>query len=56
MEGFSKRSGISVQLSVPDNLPRLTLQAETALFRIMQESLSNVIRHSRSKQASMGSD
>jgi signal transduction histidine kinase/AmiR/NasT family two-component response regulator len=51
MEGFSKRSGISVQLSVPDNLPRLTLQAETALFRIMQESLSNVIRHSRSKQA-----
>jgi two-component system NarL family sensor kinase len=51
MEGFSKRSGISVQLSVPDNLPRLTLQAETALFRIMQESLSNVIRHSQSKQA-----
>jgi signal transduction histidine kinase/AmiR/NasT family two-component response regulator len=51
MEGFSKRSGISVQLSVPDNLPRLALQAETALFRIMQESLSNVIRHSQSKQA-----
>jgi CheY-like chemotaxis protein len=51
MEGFSKRSGISVELSVPDNLPRLTLQAETALFRIMQESLSNVIRHSQSKQA-----
>ena len=51
MEGFSKRSGISVQLSVPDNLPRLSLQAETALFRITQESLSNVIRHSRSKQA-----
>ena len=51
MEGFSKRSGISVQLSVPDNLPRLSLQAETALFRVMQESLSNVIRHSQSKQA-----
>ena len=51
MEGFSKRSGISVQFSVPDNLPRLSLQAETALFRITQESLSNVIRHSRSKQA-----
>jgi two-component system NarL family sensor kinase len=51
MEGFSKRSGISVQLSVPDNLPRLSLQAETALFRITQESLSNVIRHSKSKQA-----
>ena len=50
-EGFSKRSGISVQFSVPDNLPRLSLQAETALFRITQESLSNVIRHSRSKQA-----
>jgi len=51
MEGFSKRSGISVQLSLPENLPRLSLQAETALFRITQESLSNVIRHSRSKQA-----
>ena len=51
MEGFSKRSGISVQLSVPDNLPRLPLQAETALFRVTQESLSNVIRHSKSKQA-----
>ena len=51
MEGFSKRSGISVQLSVPDNLPRLSLQAETALFRITQEGLSNVIRHSQSKKA-----
>jgi signal transduction histidine kinase/CheY-like chemotaxis protein len=51
MDGFSKRSGISEQLSVPDNLPRLSLQAETALFRITQESLSNVIRHSKSKQA-----
>ncbi len=51
MEGFSKRSGISVQLSLPDNLPRLSLQAETALFRVTQESLSNVIRHSKSKQA-----
>lgn len=51
MEGFSKRSGISVQLSLPDNLPRLSLQAETALFRVTQESLSNVIRHSQSKQA-----
>jgi two-component system, NarL family, sensor kinase len=51
MEGFSKRSGISVQLSVPDNLPRFSLQAETALFRVTQESLSNVIRHSKSKQA-----
>jgi signal transduction histidine kinase/CheY-like chemotaxis protein len=51
VEGFSKRSGVSVELSLPDNLPRLSLQAETALFRITQESLSNVIRHSRSKQA-----
>ena len=54
MEGFSKRSGISVQLSLPDNLPRLSLQAETALFRVTQESLSNVIRHSQSKQAWVG--
>jgi len=51
IEGFSKRSGILVQLSLPENLPRLSLQAETALFRITQESLSNVIRHSRSGKA-----
>jgi len=51
IEGFSKRTGVSVQLSIPDNLPRLSLQTETALFRVTQESLSNVIRHSRSKQA-----
>jgi two-component system, NarL family, sensor kinase len=51
VEGFSKRSGVPVQLSVPDNPPRLSLQAETALFRVTQESLSNVIRHSKSKQA-----
>jgi signal transduction histidine kinase/AmiR/NasT family two-component response regulator len=51
IEGFSKRSGILVQLSLPENLPRLPLQAETALFRITQESLSNVIRHSRSDKA-----
>jgi len=53
MEGLSRRSGINIHVSIPKSLPRLSLPAEIALFRIAQESLSNVIRHSQSKQASV---
>lgn len=46
VEGFSKRSGIQTDVHIPAELPRLTGQIETALFRIVQESLTNVHRHS----------
>lgn len=49
--GFSKRSGIAVQLELPELLGRLPIAAETALFRIVQESLTNVLRHSGSSVA-----
>ena len=48
VEGFGKRSGIKVSLKMPDNLNRLSEGVETALFRIMQEALTNVHRHSGS--------
>ncbi len=48
VEGFGKRSGIKVSLSMPENLNRLSEGVETALFRIMQEALTNVHRHSGS--------
>lgn len=48
VEGFGKRSGIKTTLRVPDRLERLPSEIETALFRILQEALTNVHRHSRS--------
>jgi PAS domain S-box-containing protein len=51
VNGFSQRSGIPVTLDLPPNLPRLPNAVEIALFRVLQESLTNVHRHSESKSA-----
>lgn len=50
-EGFSKRSGIetSMQLDPPD-FPRFSKDLEMAVFRIVQEALTNVFRHSGASQ------
>jgi len=45
---FAKRSGIKTRLDLPDGIDRLPESTEIALFRIMQESLTNVHRHSGS--------
>ena len=50
-EGFKKRSGIHLDVSIDDDLVRLTTDAETALFRVLQESLTNVHRYSGSPSA-----
>jgi signal transduction histidine kinase len=50
-KGFADRSGIVIDVEVPADLPRLPRDIETALFRIVQEGLSNVHRHSGSKTA-----
>ena len=50
-EGFSERSGISLELDLQAGFARLPQEAETALFRIVQESLSNIQRHSGSTTA-----
>jgi PAS domain S-box-containing protein len=49
--GFSQRSGIPVSLELPDDIPRLSEAVEIALFRILQESLTNVHRHSQTQSA-----
>ena len=49
--GFAERSGIEVNLNAPDEFSRLPEEMELALFRIVQESLTNVQRHSRSDAA-----
>ena len=51
MEGFAQRSGIQTSLDMPEELGRLSSPLELALFRVLQESLTNVHRHSTSRQA-----
>jgi len=47
LEGLSERSGIEVRLEVdPPDLGRLKPDVETAIFRIIQEALTNMFRHS----------
>ena len=50
-EGFARQSGIKVEVDLPDDLDRLPAEVENALFRIAQECLSNVQRHSGSPTA-----
>lgn len=51
--GFSSRSGIKVSVEIAPELGRLAREVELALFRIVQESLTNVHRHSRSSTATI---
>jgi two-component system NarL family sensor kinase len=49
--GFAKRSGIKVDLDLPERFERLPLDSGTVLFRIVQEALTNIHRHAGSKTA-----
>jgi len=51
LEGFTKRSKIKVALEIPHNFERLPQELETAIFRIVQECLTNIHRHSGSQVA-----
>jgi two-component system, NarL family, sensor kinase len=51
VEGFAKRSGIHVNLHIQDGVLRYDDTVELALFRALQEGLTNVHRHSGAKQA-----
>ncbi len=54
VEGLTKRSGIETFLEVdPPDFPRLAPAVETAVFRIVQEALTNVYRHSGAKKVSI---
>jgi signal transduction histidine kinase len=47
-EGFPQRTGIQVYLDLPGDMDRLPRDLETTLFRVIQESLTNVWKHSAS--------
>jgi len=51
VDGFSLRSKIKVDLDLPDDFGRLPRESETAIFRVVQESLTNIHRHSGSAVA-----
>jgi signal transduction histidine kinase len=50
VDGFAQRSHIQVNLNLPTELGRLDRDIETALFRVVQEALTNVHRHSRASE------
>jgi PAS domain S-box-containing protein len=47
-DGLTRRSDITVVLQLPESLPRLPRDLELALFRVVQEAISNVHRHAQS--------
>ena len=51
LEGFGERSKIKVALAISHNFERLPQETETAIFRIAQECLTNIHRHSGSQVA-----
>jgi two-component system NarL family sensor kinase len=51
--GFSSRSGIGISLQLAPDLGRLTPEIERTLFRVTQEALSSVHRHSGSSTAAL---
>jgi signal transduction histidine kinase len=51
VEGFAKRSGIEIVADIPDELERMPRPAELVLFRVLQESLTNIHRHSQTSRA-----
>jgi PAS domain S-box-containing protein len=56
VEGFSERSAIQVDLRASDRIGRLSQDIETAIFRIVQECLTNIHRHSGSPTANIDVD
>jgi signal transduction histidine kinase len=51
IEGFAERSKIEVELELPGDIGRLSRDLETAIFRVVQECLTNIHRHSGSASA-----
>ena len=56
VEGFAQRSGTQVRFELPRHLGRMPGAVEITLFRILQESLTNVHRHSRSSKVDIQVD
>jgi PAS domain S-box-containing protein len=53
VQGVAERSGINIDLSISDDVGRLPAEMELAIFRMVQECLTNIHRHAESKTASI---
>ena len=53
VEEFERRTGIRTSVDVPDRLPKFDEVTTTALFRIIQECLTNVYRHAKASAVTM---
>lgn len=53
IDGFAQRSGIRVELDCPHDFGRLPREVETTMFRVVQECLTNIHRHSGSELANI---
>jgi signal transduction histidine kinase len=51
IEGYTRRTGVDVSFQIQTELERLPRNSELALFRIIQETLTNIHRHSKSAKA-----
>jgi PAS domain S-box-containing protein len=51
IKGFAKLSGVTISLKIPQKIERFNPDIELTLFRITQEALNNVFRHSKSRTA-----
>jgi signal transduction histidine kinase len=51
IEGYAKRTGIQVNVNIPEEPQRLPRVLELTLFRVLQEAMTNIHRHSQSKKA-----
>jgi PAS domain S-box-containing protein len=51
VQGLAERSGLEIDLQVPDSFGRLPSEMELVIFRLVQECLTNIHRHSESKTA-----
>jgi signal transduction histidine kinase len=50
---FSKRTDIAVTIETDEAFPRLAMEKETALFRISQEALMNVLKHATARNVTI---
>lgn len=53
VHGFSERSGIQIELEISPDIGRMPEELETAAFRVVQESLTNIHKHSESSKAAI---
>ena len=53
IEDFQKRTGIACTFILPESEPSIDTQASTAIFRILQETLTNIARHAHARKVTI---